>query len=453
MALRTRILLIEDDSALRASVQGLLEDDGYEVEPAASAAEALEVLDRDAQFAAVISAVSENVHPADILERIRDTKPDMPVVWIGGDTLAAPPVPPAVDVVRLPLDPEQLRLRVREATGPAEDLAAPSAIDERFDALVGDSHAMASLRDAIARVAAVDSTVLVLGETGTGKDLVARLIHRASPRRDRPFVTIACGAPEELLEGDLFGQERVGFAGAARAGRLEQADGGTVYLDEVADLPLALQPRILRFLHDRTVRRVGGLRDRVVDVRLIAATQRSLPEAIAAGEFRSDLFFRLAAVPLELPPLRTHIDDVLPLCAHLVTKLARRLGKPPKEVASDTAAALARHSFPGNVRELENLLERALVLGAGDERTQLLEITDLPEYVVAAQAPSSASLPLEGGFARLHELQVGMERDLIARAVRRWPELSNTQIAHRLGTNRRVLELRMKEYGISKRAR
>jgi DNA-binding NtrC family response regulator len=461
MTLRTRILLIEDDAVLRRSVQGLLEDEGYEVELAASAAEGLELLGKDAAVAAVISEVPDDVDPAYVLERIRRARPDLPVLWMGAKRRTREPgegVWPTTEFVALPLDPEDLRHRVRRVITPArkrDDLTQRSPSDDPYDLLVGDTPVMAGVREALARVATVDSTVLILGETGTGKDLAARLIHRCSGRRDRPFVTINCGAPEEFLEEELFGHERATLEvrSASSHGRLERADGGTVFFDEIGDLPLSLQARVLRFLRDRCVPRAGGTRERLVDVRVIAATQRNLPEAIVSGEFRSDLFFRLAAVPIELPPLRAHREDVPALCRHLVAKLARRLGRPVMELADSTIDALTHHPFPGNVRELENLLERALVLGSGDESRRQLEIADLPEYGVSAQPFSSASMPLEGGFARLGELQTGMERDLILRAIRRWPELSNTQIARRLGTNRRILELRMKEHGISKRAR
>jgi transcriptional regulator with GAF, ATPase, and Fis domain len=330
--------------------------------------------------------------------------------------------------------------------------AAGIAYDEHeFDTLAGDSLAIERVRQAIARAARVDSTILLEGETGTGKDLVARLIHRASPRQGRPFVVVNCSSlPADQLEAELFGHERGAGGATARRGRIEEAEGGTVLLDEVGDLPRTLQPKILRFLQDHTIRPVGGGQDRPADVRIIAATQRNLREATESGEFRSDLYYRLAAVPLELPPLRTHAEDVPVLARHLVVKLTNRLGRSPVDMGDDVLAVLAQYPFPGNVRELQNVLERALVLGIGDSGRRHIEPRDLPEHVSRPQPWPAPKLPLEGGLTRLQALVAHLERDVIQRAVQTWPHLSNTQIAGRLGTNRRVFELRLRQYGITK---
>jgi len=320
------------------------------------------------------------------------------------------------------------------------------------ECLIGANASMATVRDAISRLAPVDSTVLLTGETGTGKSLVARLIHRASPRRDHPFVIVDCSAPgTDLLEAELFGLERLSSVVASGRGRIEEAQGGTLVLEEVGDLPQALQPRVQRFLQTRSVRRVGGSRERVVDVRVVATSQRNLLESVAAGRFRPDLYYRLAAVPVDLPPLRSHLDDVAALTAHALARSSERLGRPTRQLAAAALAILQQYAFPGNVRELENVIERALVLG--DERAASVGPADLPEHVRHPLPIAASPVPLERGFVVLRELQEQLERDLMLRAIRRWPGLSNTEIADRLGTNRRVFELRLKQYGLSKRVR
>jgi transcriptional regulator with GAF, ATPase, and Fis domain len=312
---------------------------------------------------------------------------------------------------------------------------------------------MAALRSVVERVATVDSTVLVRGETGTGKELVARLIHAGGPRADGPFVVVNCTAiPGELLESELFGHERGAFTGAAaaRAGRVEQADGGTLLLDEIGDMPTTLQPKLLRFLQDRRVQRVGGSHERAVDVRVIAATHRDLEQAMAAGDFRPDLFHRLDTIPITVPPLRDRPSDLPELCDHLLAKIASRLGRPVPRLDPAGLDALAANPFPGNVRELENLLERSMVLSdpRGDGR---LRLEGSPPRAVDHPGPHVAELPIEGGFARLQQLHREAERELVARALRAWPGCSNGEIAERLGTQRRVLERRLKDFGLSKR--
>ncbi|MGE3840160.1 MAG: sigma 54-interacting transcriptional regulator [Vicinamibacterales bacterium] len=320
------------------------------------------------------------------------------------------------------------------------------------ECLVGGSASIAAVRDAIARLAPVDSTVLLTGETGTGKSLVARLIHRASPRCEHPFVVVDCSAPgTDLLEAELFGLERLSSVVASGRGRIEEAQGGTLVLEEVGDLPQAIQPRVQRFLQTRSVRRVGGSRERAVDVRVVATSQRNLLESVAAGRFRPDLYYRLAAVPVDLPPLRNRLDDVAALAAHAAARSSERLGRPVRPLAAAALGVLQRYAFPGNVRELENVVERALVLG--DDRAASVELGDLPEHVRHPLPIATSPVPMEKGFVVLRELQEQLERDLVLRAIRRWPELSNTEIADRLGTNRRVFELRLKQYGLSKRVR
>ena len=456
-------LLVDDDRRFLVSLATLIED---ETDLAAvcvgSGQEALEAIDHRADLRVVVSDLAmPGMDGIELLREVQARAPELPFVVL----TAHGSVPTAVEAMRLgafqylakPVDPDELLLVVGRALERSALEARVAALEDRIggdELLVGDSDAITSLRALIRGLADVDSTVLLRGETGTGKELVARLIHRSGRRAPRPFVVVNCTAiPAGLLESELFGHERGAFTGATelRRGRIEEAEGGTLLLDEVGDMPPDLQPKLLRFLQERTVRRVGGSRDRPVDVRVMAATHRDLEEAMAEGSFRADLFYRLATVPVRMPALRDHRGDLPAMCHHLMAKIARRIGRRPLPLSEDAVAVLARHPLPGNVRELENLLERALVLHAacGGRDPEILDAADLrlePPPVGAGE-----HVALEGGFAALDERHRAAEEHLIRRAVETWPTLPNREIAERLGTNRRILELRMRQYRISKR--
>ncbi|HQT93461.1 MAG TPA: sigma-54 dependent transcriptional regulator [Thermoanaerobaculaceae bacterium] len=457
------MLLVDDDPGLLRTIQVLLEDEGgLAVETAPSGEAALQRLSSLAGIRLVVSDLSmPGMDGIELLRAIRERHAEIPVILM----TAFGTVRSAVEAMRLgavgyltkPVDPDELLLQVERALEAARLAGEHRRLIERagdpdsFDILVGESAAAGALRELIARLAAVDSTVLLRGETGTGKELVARLIHRASSRAGAPFVAVNCTAiPGELIESELFGHERGAFTGAtaARSGRIAEAEGGTLLLDEVGDMPLALQPKLLRFLQERRARRVGGNRDWAADVRIMAATHRDLERAMADGAFRPDLFHRLNAIPVTVPPLRAHPEDIPALCRHLLDKLARRVGRPAPALADNAARALQRLPFPGNVRELENLLERALVLRSGVAPGSPLTTADLRLPPVDPVADGLPAVALEGGMDRLRVLGEQAERDLIARALAAWPGLSHAEIAARLGTNRRVLELRIEKLGL-----
>ncbi len=401
----------------------------------------------------------------DVLREVRQRWPEIGVIMM----TAHASVRTAVEAMQLgalqylakPIDPDELLIQVRRALQASRLEREHAALRERtgdpsrFDVLVGSSPEMAHLREVIARLGEVDSTVLIRGETGTGKELVARRIHASGPRRQQPFVVVNCTAiPGELLESELFGHEKGAFTGAtaARVGRIEQAAGGTLLLDEVGDMPSQLQPKLLRFVQERTVQRIGASSERTVDVRVLAATHRDLEAAIGSGAFRADLYHRLSTIPLAIPALRDRPEDLPELVEHLLAKIAHRVQRPLPVVSPSSLEALSQYPFPGNVRELENLLERALVLGPTEHARELtLALGEAPFNIRGeVNVPSSGQMPLEGGFARLHDAHQTAEKELIWRALRTWPELANAEIASRLGTNRRILELRMREYGLRK---
>jgi DNA-binding NtrC family response regulator len=322
--------------------------------------------------------------------------------------------------------------------------------------MVGSSEPMRRLFHVVERAAEAEAaTVLVTGESGTGKELIARAIHALGKRRERPFVAVNCAAlSAELLESELFGHERGAFTGAhkMKIGRLEQADGGTIFLDEIGDMSPALQTKLLRALEGRSFERVGGLATITVDLRVIAATNQDLPRAIAEGRFREDLYYRLNVVQVTPPPLRERTGDLPLLCELFLAEKAAELGVPKKRLAPAAFDALSAYAFPGNVRELENLIERATVFADGDE----ILPADLPlsSRTRSLEEPSLDALigpVVEDGWTRLAAVTNELERQLVVRALAAWGDRPNEEIARRLGTSRRVLELRLAEFGLKKR--
>ncbi len=309
----------------------------------------------------------------------------------------------------------------------------------RFEQIIGNSPALESVLGQVEQVAPTDSTVLVQGETGTGKELIARAIHNLSSRCGRPFIKLNCAAiPFDLLESELFGHEKGAFTGAIaqKIGRFELADKGTLFLDEVGDIPLALQPKLLRVLQEQEFERLGSGRTHQVDVRLVAATHRNLVEMVKRNEFRSDLYYRLNVFPIPLPPLRARREDIPELVQHFVEIYARRMGKPIEHISSETMSALISYQWPGNIRELQNFIERSVILTSGKALQPPLE-----SLRSAAEAESLGAITLEDA-----------ERDHIRKilAQTRWVVSGPNGAAARLGIKRSTLYFRMQKLGISR---
>jgi formate hydrogenlyase transcriptional activator len=323
----------------------------------------------------------------------------------------------------------------------ADVVGKPLAQEAGFDGIIGQSSALRKVLQMIEHVAVGDSTVLLLGETGTGKELVARAIHNRSGRRDRGFVKVNCAAiPSGLLESELFGHERGAFTGAIsqKIGRLELADQGSLFLDEIGDIPLELQPKLLRVLQEREFERLGSTRTKKVDVRVIAATHRDLEGMILEKQFRSDLFYRLNVVPIFLPPLRERPEDIPLLVLHFVRQFARRTGKTIDTIRPDTMDALRRYRWPGNIRELENVIERAIILSPG------------PVFRVSQQ---DLRTRLAAGHNADHvQTLEEVERNHILKTLKetRWTLSGPSGAAARLGLNRSTLYFRMKKLGITR---
>ncbi len=418
-----RLLVVDDEPSFRALLRDILEGAGHGVTEARDGAEALAFLERTAFDLVLTDRRMPAVDGLELLRRIRARTSPPPVVVL----TAHGSIPEAVEAVRLgAADYIAKPLPSPEAL---VDLVASLLPREDDGEIVTADPAMRELLDLVDRVAPRDVAVLVTGESGAGKELVALRLHARSPRAKGPFVAVnAAALPETLAESELFGAERGAFTGAdqARAGRFEEAAGGTLFLDEVGELPLALQSKLLRVLEERVVRRLGGSRDLPVDVRLVAATNRDLTRETEEGGFRQDLFFRLAVVVVNVPPLRERPDDVPLLARHFAARLAARHGVPVPSLTDEALAALSAHAWPGNVRELRNVLERAVVVRGGAP----IRAADL------GLAPAAA--PLD----RAHR-----EREALLAALRRTGG-KREEAAKLLGISVRTLYYRLKQWGI-----
>jgi DNA-binding NtrC family response regulator len=372
-----QVLVIDDEAVIREGLRQTLSGEGYQVELAANGRIGLSKLQKN-EFQVVISDLKmPGMHGIEVLKTIRVLQPEVPVIIMTGyatvDSAVEAMKNGAFDFITKPFLPEQLLDKVRAAEqqvarASSRPLNADSSM-ETCGAFVGASKAMQKVYQRILQVAPTNSTVLITGESGTGKELAARAIHQHGQRRDKPFVAIDCNSlPETLLESELFGHVKGSFTGASQTkpGLFTVASGGTLFLDEISNLSMTTQAKLLRVLQQREVTPIGGTRAEPIDIRLIAATNRSLEEMVEEGTFRDDLFFRLNIIPVDLPPLRKRQGDIALLINFFSKKFAEEVGKEIKGIAPEARLALDSYSFPGNVRELENIIERAVVLAQGE---------------------------------------------------------------------------------------
>lgn len=453
-----RILIVDDEQSMREWLTIALSQDGFEVESAASGEEGLKVLDRTPVDLALVDLRMPGMDGLQTLSRIRQANEAVSVVIMTAYATAETAVQAlkegAYDYIIKPFKVDELRHLVQKALEErrlrGENLRLRREIELRyhFGNLIGKSAKMQEMFSTIGRLGDSKATVLITGESGTGKELVAKAIHFNSNRKDRAFVTVNCGAiPQELMESELFGHVKGAFTGAvaAKQGLFEVADGGTLFLDEVSELPLHLQVKLLRVLEDPEIRPVGGTKPVRVDVRIVAATNRDLGQAIEAKAFREDLFYRLNVISLPLPPLRERREDVPLLVSHFLQKFATAASAELKLVSPDALSALERYPWPGNVRELEHVIERAVTLEAGP----VIRVESLPEPVRGLHPPDFTRIELPPDGVDLDALMERIERDLLGQALRRANGIQS-RAAQLLRTSFRSFRYRLQKYGLDR---
>ncbi|HEV8533462.1 MAG TPA: sigma-54 dependent transcriptional regulator [Methylomirabilota bacterium] len=385
---KARVLVVDDEKSMRDLLSITLEKEGYDVVTAAGGEAAIEALRRDATDAVITDLRMPKVDGLQVLRAAKEISPDMAVIVITAvastETAVEAMKLGAYDYITKPFKLDEVSLIVRNALERKrlrdENLYLRKQLEtqHRFENIIGKSGRILEVFDTIRKISDSPSTAMITGESGTGKELVARAIHFNSLRRDKPFVSVNCGAiPEGLMESELFGHVRGAFTGAVsnKIGLFSAGEGGTLFLDEITEIPPLLQVKLLRAIQTREIRRVGDTKDMKTDVRLIAASNRNLEDAVRDGVLREDLYYRLNVIPIQLPPLRERREDIPLLVAHFLQKFGKELGKGARGVAPDAMGVLERYHWPGNIRELENVLERAIVLGAGD----MLGVDSLPE--------------------------------------------------------------------------
>lgn len=445
-----RLLIVDDESNQREMLGGYLKRLGYSIQTAESGEAALKVLESKAFEIGLFDMKMAGISGLELFQKVHAQDPEMQVILItafGNVESAVEAMRAGVfDYISKPVNLEELQELIRKAGERHYLLAENRRLREHLESIeapeiVGVSAKIKSLLSELARVAPTDATVLITGESGTGKELLARTIHRLSPRRENRFVAVSCAAiPETLLESELLGHEKGAFTGAEkrRLGRFELASGGTLLLDEIGELPVAIQVKLLRLLEERKFERLGGEEEVTADVRLIAATNRNLQDEVKAGRFREDLFFRINVVHIHIPPLRERREDIMPLVEHFLKLTGARLNRPMKRLTPAAKDLLVGAEWPGNIRELANVIERAIVLARGE----VLDVDDFPQLRDTVSAGGTGAIPLN---LTLRDLEKQHILNVLAAN-----EYSLQKSADVLGIHRNTLRQKMKEYGIEK---
>jgi len=455
--MKARILVVDDEAEIRRSVRMILEYEGHDVQEASSGPEALALVQREAPDLVFLDIKMPGMDGLEVLQKMRELNDALPIVIISGHATVSTAVEAtklgAFDFIEKPLSSERVLVTIRNVLDQTrladENRSLKRAVEARHQ-MVGESAALRQIWDAIKRAAPTNATVLLLGESGVGKELVARAIHRNSLRSRERFVQVNCAAiPEELIESELFGHEKGSFTGATekQIGKFEQADRGTIFLDEVGDMSAKTQAKVLRVLQEGEVERLGSARTIKVDVRVIAATNKDLEAEIEKGTFREDLYFRLSVIPIRVPPLRDRREDIPVLVRHFVDVFSRDNNRRPQRFTAAALEYLQKARWKGNVRELKNTVERLLIMTPGDP----IDVEDLREFV-RAEAPRTA--PAAGADAErerpgtLREFKESAEREFLVQKLREngW-NISKT--AEVIGTPRSNLYKKLEQYAIT----
>lgn len=449
---RGTLLLVDDDRQVLSSMADWLRDQNFELDTASEAGEAISLIGRKRYDVVLADIRLRQGDGFEILAHCRQNHPDVAVIMITGYGTVESAVEAiragAFDFLTKPLIDEELEIAIDRALNQRkvieENINLKAQLDLRFgmENIVGSDRRMLRIYDMVDSIADTKATVLITGESGTGKSLIARAIHRRSGRRNMPFVEVACGAlPETLLESELFGHAAGAFTGALgeKVGKFKLADGGTIFLDEIGTASPAMQVKLLRILQDFEFEQVGGTKTFSIDTRVILATNDDLSQAVAEGRFRQDLFYRINVINIELPPLRDRISDIPLLARHFLEQVCSDTGKKIQDISEQAMAALQRFSWPGNVRELQNVIERAVLLGKGD----VIDIDDLPPVFAAAGSVVVAPV----GDHTLKQAMSAPERQIIMDVL----EMNNWNrqaTAEALGINRTTLYKKMKRLGL-----
>ncbi|OGQ96893.1 MAG: hypothetical protein A2521_04675 [Deltaproteobacteria bacterium RIFOXYD12_FULL_57_12] len=445
-----RLLIVEDEETLRDSLQRVFRREGFEVETAGNGEAALKILESSTYDLIIMDIILPGMNGIELLKRCRVQNPRQPVIVMTAfaslETAVEALRGGAYDYIVKPLIHEEIKQTVRNALREQslanENVLLKKQIEERYDfgQIVGQSRAISQLLTEVKKIADSRSNVLLLGETGTGKELFARAIHHSSSRHEKPFIPINCSAiPENLLESELFGHARGAFTGAvsAKRGLFEEADNGTIFLDEIGELNLQLQAKLLRVLDDKEIRPIGGVQSRAVDFRFIAATNRDIAEDSKNGAFREDLYYRINVVTLWLPPLRDRKEDILPLAHRFLNRCSQEIGKEIPHIHKDVTEILMRYHWPGNIRELRNIIERAVLLSESDA-------------ILLEHLPDSLRSPIPRVVAALPAQALSIEeytKDFILRYQDRYPE---QQLAAMLGITRKSLWEKRKKWDLKR---
>ena len=451
--MKPTILIVDDEPGVRSALTGVLHDEGYAVEAVSSGEACLDRVTRGSIDLIVLDVWLPGLDGLATLARLRERQVDAQIVLISGHGNIESAVRAiklgAFDFVEKPLSLEKTVLVIRNALRQrrleAENRALRAKVD-RTQTMVGESHAMRQLREQVAMAAPTNGRVLIYGENGTGKELVARTIHTLSRRRAAAFVEVNCAAiPEELIESELFGHVRGAFTGAVadRRGKFEAADGGTIFLDEIGDMTLKTQAKVLRVLQEQTLEPVGGTQRIKLDARVLAATNKDLQAEIRGGRFREDLYFRLNVIPIFVPPLRARQEDVPVLADHFMAEFAREYGRRAKALEPDAQRVLEQYAWPGNVRELRNVIERLMIMVPGD----VISAIDLGFLDAGGVVRPTEAAPLTERLT-LHEARERFERELILRTLAE-QQGNMSRTAEVLGVERSNLYRKMKTFGIA----
>ena len=453
--MKRRILIVDDEQGIRGALTQLLEYEGYDVKAVRNAVDGITEYEKWRPQLVFMDVKMAGIDGIEALRKIREKDATAVVVMISGHATIQTAVEAtqlgAYDILEKPLDTDRILVTLRNALDHLslneENARLKQTIESRYE-MVGKSFVVKALIDRIEKVGATPARVLITGENGTGKELVARALHRRSSRVKGPFIEVNCAAiPGELIESELFGHMKGSFTGAIsdRPGKFEQADGGTIFLDEIGDMSLSAQAKVLRVLQDNVVTRIGGVKPVTVDVRVLAATNKNVEEEIAAGRFREDLFYRLNVVPMAVPPLRERREDIPLLIAHFMNVLTEREGVPPRGIDAEAVKRLAELEWPGNVRELRNTIERLLILAAGPRITT----SDIDRLVGRRAAADGTGLGALTDCATFEEFKHAAERAFLLAKLRGF-DWNVSETARALDMPRSNLYKKIERYALAR---